>query len=165
MSSTEQESKETKRNPVREVETSDTIQVLTFSLADGEYCVNIDCVAEIVDAPKIRGLPDTDPHVRGITDLRGQTTTIVDPAELLDISHEDIRPDGGQTDNRIIVLDSSTIETETEVGWLVRDVHEVTEITEETLDTESIKNSELFRGLLTDGDEFTIWLDPDEFAA
>ncbi len=165
MSSTEQESDGANRNPARQIGGSGTTQVLTFSLADGAYCVNIECVAEIVDATEIRGLPDTDRHVEGITDLRGQTTTIVDPTELLDISHDEVRPDGGQTDNRIIVLDPSAIGTETNVGWLVEDVHEVREVTEETLDTESINDTELFHGLLTDGDEFTLWLDPDRFTA
>lgn len=163
MSSTEQESDDANRNPTDETGITDTTQVLTFSLADGEYCVNIDCVAEIVDATEIRVLPDTDRHVKGITNLRGQTTTIVDPTEILDISHEEIRPDGGQTANRIIVLDPGAIEAETDMGWLVEDVNEVTEVTEEALDTESITDAKLFHGLLTDGEEFTLWLDPTKF--
>lgn len=140
-------------------------QVLTFTLGDGEYCVPIDYVAEIVDGEQIRSLPETAPHVEGITDLRGETTTIVNPADLLNVDAEALLTDGGRTQSRIIVLDSETLETETETGWLVSDANEVTEVSSEVLDAESVGDSDLLRGLIKDDDGFTLWLDPREFTA
>ncbi|MCU4718704.1 chemotaxis protein CheW [Halapricum hydrolyticum] len=140
-------------------------QVLTFTLGDEDYCVPIDCVAEIVDGEQIRSLPETAPHVEGITDLRGETTTIINPADLLNVDAEALLTDGGQTQSRIIVLDSETLETETETGWLVSDVDEVTEVSDEVLDAESVGDSDLLRGLIKDDDGFTLWLDPHEFTA
>lgn len=144
---------------------ADTTQVLTFSLGEEEFCVGIDYVAEIVDEQEMRSLPDTDPHVEGITDLRGETTTIVDPCELLNIDTEALLTDGGQSDNRIIVLDSETAGTDAPTGWLVSDVDAVMEVEEETLDADPVGDTDLLRGLIKDGDEFTLWLDPHEFTA
>ena len=56
---------------------SDTTQVLTFTLGEAEYCVPIEYVAEIGGGDTVRSVPNTDPHVEGVTDLRGETTTIV----------------------------------------------------------------------------------------
>lgn len=142
----------------------DDTQVLTFTLGEDEYCLPIEYVAEIVDGGSIRALPDSDPHVVGITDLRGQTTTIVDPCERLDVSTEKLLTDGGQAQTRIIVLDSDALETESATGWLVSDVDEVTTVTDETMDAEGIGDTDLLHGLIKNDDEFTLWLNPHAFA-
>ncbi len=41
----------------------------------------------------------------------------------------------------------------------------MTEVTEETLDTDSVGDTDLLRGLITDDDGFTLWLNPLEFTA
>lgn len=143
----------------------DTTQVLTFTLGGEDYCVPIDYVAEIVDEESIRSLPDTAPHVEGITDLRGQTTTIINPAALLDLDTRELLTDGGQAQSRIIVLDSETLGTDGATGWLVSDVDEVTDVDEDVLDAEGVADTDLLRGLITDDDGFTLWLDPHEFTA
>lgn len=143
----------------------DETQVLRFTLADDDYCVPIEYVAEIVDGDSIRSLPGTDPHVVGITDLRGQTTTIVDPCERLDIDTETLLTDGGQTDSRIVVLDSDALGTDGATGWLVSDVDEVTAVPEDTLDAEGIGDTDLLRGIVKNDDGFTLWLDPHSFTA
>lgn len=143
----------------------ETTQVLTFTLGDDEYCVAIDHVAEIVDAQQLRSLPDTDAHVKGITNLRGQTTTIVDPCERLDVNTNELLTDGGETDSRIVVLDSETVGTDSPTGWLVSDVHEVTEVEQEAMDATGVGDTDLLRGLIKDDDGFTLWLDPQEFTA
>lgn len=141
----------------------DDTQVLTFTLGGEDYCVPIEYVAEIVDGGSIRSLPESDPHVVGITDLRGQTTTIVDPCECLDIDSENLLTDGGEVQNRIVVLDSDALGTESATGWLVSDVDEVTTVPEETLDAESVGDTDSLRGLIKNDDGFTLWLDPHAF--
>ena len=115
-------------------------QVLRFTLGDEDYCVPIDYVAEIVDGGQIRSLPDTDPHVVGITDLRGRTTTIVDPCERLDIDTRELLTDGGRTDERIIVFDRDALGTESVTGWLVSAVDEVTTVTDVRIEESSLED-------------------------
>jgi len=143
----------------------DETQVLTFTLGENDYCVPIEYVAETVDGGSIRSLPDTDPHVVGITDLRGQTTCVVDPCERLNIDTAELLTDGGRVDSRIVVLDSDALGTESSTGWLVSDIDEVTTVPDETLDAESVGDTELLRGLIKNDDGFTLWLNPHAFTA
>jgi len=146
---------------------SDTTQVLTFTLGEEEYCVPIEYVAEIVGGDMVRSVPNTDPHVEGVTDLRGETTTIVDPSTLLEVDTGQLLTDGGEATERIIVLDADALGTESPVGWLVEEVRAVNEVASDTLDTSSVTENRFLRGFLKDDadDNFTLWLDPHELTA
>jgi purine-binding chemotaxis protein CheW len=146
---------------------SDHTQVLTFSLGDEEYCVPINYVAEIVGSEQIQPVPNTEPHVEGVTDLRGETTTILDPSTVLSVETEELVTDGGEARNRIVVLDADTLDAESPTGWLVSEVREVIKVTESAIDAESAADSEFLRGFLKDDedDSFTLWLDPHELLA
>ena len=146
---------------------SDTTQVLTFTLGEEEYCVPIEYVAEIVGGDTVRPVPNTDPHVEGVTDLRGETTTIVDPSTLLEVDTGQLLTDGGEATERIIVLDADALGTESPVGWLVEEVRAVNEVASDTLDTSSVTENRFLRGFLKDDadDNFTLWLDPHELTA
>ena len=143
---------------------SDTTQVLTFTLGDEEYCVPIDYVAEIVGGDTVRPIPNTEAHVEGVTDLRGETTTIVDPSTLLEVDTGQLLTDGGEATERIIVLDADALGTESPVGWLVEEVRAVNEVASDALDTGSVTEHPFLRGFLKDDadDNFTLWLDPHE---
>lgn len=145
--------------------TTDETQVLTFTLGDEEYCVDIEYVAEIVDGGEMTPIPNSADHVEGVMDLRDRTTTIVNPCRVLDtegVDAEELMTDGGRTWNRIIVLDPETADTDGVTGWLVSDVEEVAEVSEEEIETGTLGDSGLLRGLVKDEDGFTIWLDPEE---
>lgn len=141
----------------------DETQVLTFTLGEDASCVGIEYVAEIVADQDIRPLPDSDPHVEGVTDLWGQTTTIVNSCDRLNVEADELLTDGGQSRNRIIVLDSDAVGSDTPTGWLVSAVHEVTSVSEETLGADSVDDTDLMHGLISDDESFTLWLDPHEF--
>jgi purine-binding chemotaxis protein CheW len=122
--------------------------VLEFSLGEDRYCVDIAHVDEIVDADEeITSIPNADANVVGVVDLRGQTTTVVDPRVRLDV---DGTPDG----KRIVVLSEHDA-----TGLLVDDVHEVESIDPEDLDESAA--SETTRGVLRRDDRFVVWVDPD----
>lgn len=142
-------------------------QVLIFTLGEEEYCVPIGCIAEIVGSEQIRPVPNTEPHVEGVTDLRGETTTIINPSRLLSVETEGLVTDGGEAKNRIIVLDAETLDADSPTGWLVSDVREVNRVLEDDLDTEAASDSKFLRGLLKDNsdDSFTLWLNPHELTA
>lgn len=64
-------------------------------------------------------------------DLRGQTTTIVNPLVLLEgesLNPEDIVTDGGEEMHRIIVLDEKLVDSDGALGWLVSSVSAVDKI-------------------------------------
>ena len=140
-------------------------QLLTFELEEEEYCVDIDYVAEIVDGQEITSLPNSDSHVEGVTDLRGETTTIVNPCDILDIDSDELLTDGGETQNRIVVLDSESLGSDGATGWVVSAVNEVRTVDKEAVDADNVGEADLLRGLIKDDDEFTIWLNPTEFTA
>lgn len=143
---------------------TESTQVLRFALGDTDYCLPIDYVSEIVDGEDVQSVPNSDPHVEGVADLRGRTTTVVDPSVLLDVDTDELVTDGGQAKNRIIVLDSESLGTDSATSWLVSAVNDVRAVSEDEIDTESASNNELLRGFLKDDDGFTLWVDPHGFS-
>ena len=126
----------------------DETDVLEFSLDDGRYCIDIAHVDEIVDANEdVTSIPNSEDHVVGVVDLRGQTTTVVDPRVKLD--------EAGETEgSRIVVLSEHDA-----TGLLVDDVHEVEAVAEADLDDSAA--SETTRGVIRRDDRFVVWVDPD----
>lgn len=122
--------------------------VLEFSLGDGRYCMDIANVDEIVDADEeITPVPNSEPQVVGVVDLRGQTTTVIDPKVALDV-------DGETTGRRIVVLSGHEGR-----GLLIDDVHQV-----ERVDTDAVDESTATattRGVIRRDERFVVWVDPD----
>jgi hypothetical protein len=71
-------------------------QVLEFSLGEERYCVGIGRVEEIVRAEDLTSLPNSPAQVAGMMDLRGQTTTILDPKRIFEVS-------SGQSSQQVVV--------------------------------------------------------------
>lgn len=140
-------------------------QVLTFTIGDETYCVSIDYVAEIVDGEGITELPDSADHVEGVMNLRENTTTIVNPSTILETKRTELLTDGGHRDHRLVVLDSESVETDSPIGWVVSEVHEVKTIADEVVDTDAIGETDLLRGLISEEEGFTIWSNPSQFVA
>lgn len=125
-----------------------TEQILVFTLGDSQYCVGIDRINEIVEKNELTAIPNAADYVRGVMDLRGETTTIIDPKLVLDT--------GGGTDaDRVIIFGT---DGERPVGWLVDQVHEVADVSEDEI--ESIADDETVRGVIRSEDRFIIWIDP-----
>ncbi|WP_336037660.1 chemotaxis protein CheW [Halobacterium yunchengense] len=122
--------------------------VLEFSLGDDRFCIDIAHVDEIVDATgDVTQIPNADDHVVGVVDLRGETTTVVDPRVRLDV--------GGDADgDRIVVLSEHDA-----TGLLVDDVHEVEGADPDAVDESAA--SATTRGVVRRDDRFVVWVDPD----
>jgi purine-binding chemotaxis protein CheW len=101
-----------------------------------------------VDADEeVTSIPNSEAHVVGVVDLRGETTTVVDPRVHLDES--------GETEGtRIVVLSDHDA-----TGLLVDDVHEVEAVAEADLDESAA--SETTRGVIRRDDRFVVWVEPD----
>ncbi|NIB99353.1 chemotaxis protein CheW [Halobacterium sp. R2-5] len=122
--------------------------VLEFSLGEDRYCIDIAHVDEIVDATEdVTPIPNADAHVVGVVDLRGETTTVVDPRVRLGIN-------GEANGKRIVVLSEHE-----STGLLVDDVHEVESVDPEAIDESAA--SESTRGVVRRDDRFVVWVKPD----
>jgi purine-binding chemotaxis protein CheW len=132
-------------------QTTETEQVLEFCLGDETYCVSIEYVTEIVDMGELTPIPNSPPHVEGVIDLRGNTTSIIDPKVGLGI--------GGELGDRIVIFDSEIFEDDRSVGWAVDSVEEVSDIASEDVDESPVEKDHI-RGLIKRDDEFVVWIDP-----
>lgn len=124
-------------------------QVLEFELGEKAYCVELDLVDEIVNNEnEITAVPNADPEVVGVMDLRGRTTSIVDPRISLELPR-DSEP------KYVIVFDTG----DQPIGWLIEDVSQVSSLNATDLD-ESVSNGSV-NGVFKRDDRFTIWVDPE----
>ncbi|MFB6078462.1 MAG: chemotaxis protein CheW [Halarchaeum sp.] len=127
-------------------------QVLEFGLGEETYCLDISYVDEIVDAGELTTIPNTPRHVEGVMDLRGRTTTIIDPKSLFDITGEGAR-------ERIVVFDTDAVGEQGTVGWIVDDVYQVRTVNPEDVDAATIEDDSV-HGIIKDDDGFVIWVQP-----
>ncbi|MFC7323429.1 MULTISPECIES: chemotaxis protein CheW [Halorubrum] len=129
-------------------------KVLEFGLGDGTYCLDIGVIDEIVDAGELTRIPNSPAHVEGVMDLRGRTTTIVDPKTLFDIAEEGPR-------ERIVVFDDDEIDEGGTVGWMVDEVFQVRDVAPEDVDRGTTVDDEGIRGIVKSDDRFVVWVSPD----
>ena len=107
---------------VREAEGEDmmrsngSIQVVEFVLGDETFAIDLFEVREVVEYTRISALPNSPSYIKGIIDLRGEITTIIDLKARLNI----IGSDRAEEESRIIVLDDNI--TKKKVGIMVDDV-------------------------------------------
>jgi purine-binding chemotaxis protein CheW len=133
-------------------ETVGDVQVLEFRLADRNYCIDIAHVDEIVDKEELTPLPNSEPRVEGVMDLRGTTTTIINPKQVLDL-------EATETGERVVVLESRGDE-DGNVGWLIDAVNQVVSIDTENVDR-SVESGSV-RGIVRQDDGFVVWIKPEE---
>ncbi|AWB27171.1 chemotaxis protein CheW [Halococcoides cellulosivorans] len=135
------------------------VQVLEFGLGTERYCVAIEYVTEIVDVGTVTAVPNAPRYVEGVMDLRGRTTSIVDPTVLLGV-------DGESDPQRIVVFDPETVGEDRAVGWLVDEVYQVLDV--ESGDVEESPawdDSGEISGVVKRENGFLIWVDPQSIHA
>ncbi len=108
--------------------TKGNLQVVEFLLGKERYAVDLYDIREVVEYTTITKLPNTPSYMKGIIDLRGEITTIVD---LKDRLHIHGGSETNEENSRIIVLDEKI--TRAKTGIMVDDVLSVS-----TFDTKDI---------------------------
>jgi purine-binding chemotaxis protein CheW len=98
----------------------DSIQVFEFVLGDEHFAIDLFDVKEVVEYTTITKLPNVSGYVRGIIDLRGEITMIIDLKQRLNIAEENAK---SLESSRIIVLDETIAKSK--IGILVDDVTSV----------------------------------------
>jgi purine-binding chemotaxis protein CheW len=131
-----------------------TTQVLEFGLGAESYCLDIGYIDEIVDAGELTRIPNSPPHVEGVMDLRGRTTSIIDPKTVFDIDDEGDR-------SRIIVFDPETTGDKGAIGWVVDEVYQVVQVTDDDIDETTLADEASIRGIVKRDDRFVVWVEPD----
>jgi purine-binding chemotaxis protein CheW len=129
-----------------------TAQLLEFELGDESYAVDIAHVAEIVDVNDLTVVPNSPRHVEGVMDLRGKTTTIIDPKSVFGI-----RGDGAR--KRIVVFDRERTVDGKSVGWIVDEVEQVLEVDGDDVESSPV-DDDAVRGVIKREDDFVIWVRP-----
>jgi purine-binding chemotaxis protein CheW len=97
-----------------------TLQVVEFVLGNEHFAIDLFDVREVVEYTTITRLPNVADYVRGIIDLRGEITMIVDLRHRLNITDASTK---SLEASRIIVLDDTV--TRSKIGILVDDVTSV----------------------------------------
>lgn len=146
--------------------TIDEVQVVEFILGEDKFAINLFDVREIVESFRITPLPHAASHVKGIIDLRGEITTVIDLKTVLKITN---KASAGQVDSRFIVLDDNV--TNVKTGILVDDVTSVLTVPVSDIDqTPRGDNNTYILGIIkkASGDrddtrkELIIWIDIKE---
>ncbi|MFA6332270.1 MAG: chemotaxis protein CheW [Methanoregula sp.] len=98
----------------------DSIQVVEFVLGNENFAIDLFDVKEVVEYTTITKLPNVPAYVRGIIDLRGEITMIIDLKHRMNITEESSK---SLEASRIIVLDDQIAKSK--LGILVDDVTSV----------------------------------------
>jgi purine-binding chemotaxis protein CheW len=113
------------------------LQVVEFLLGKEHYAVDLFDVREVVEYTSITKLPNTPSYMRGIIDLRGEITTIIDLKERLNILEKSDLP---EENSRIIVLDEKI--TKAKTGIMVDDVLAVSTFERGDIDSTSASGAQ-----------------------
>jgi purine-binding chemotaxis protein CheW len=108
------------------------LQVVEFLLGREHYAIDLFDVREVVEYTTITKLPNTPSYMKGIIDLRGEITTIIDLKERLNILEKSDLP---EENSRIIVLDEKI--TKAKTGIQVDDVLAVSTFERTDIDSTS----------------------------
>ncbi len=141
-----------------------SLQVVEFILGNELFAIDLFDTREVINFTEITSLPNSPLFIKGIIDLRGVITTIIDLKEMMHIGNEAT----GRNKSRIIVLDHTV--SEKMIGVLVDDVLAVTTFTDADIDrdAQSSKNNGCdILGIIRkktrtedkDKNELIIWLD------
>lgn len=104
----------------KNLQKEESIQVVEFLLGSENFAINLFDVKEVVEYTTITKLPNVPTHVRGIIDLRGEITMIIDLKQRLKITEKNAK---SLETSRIIVLDDKIAASK--LGILVDDVTSV----------------------------------------
>ena len=129
------------------------VQVLEFKLGSERYCVDIDFVSEIVDRGSLTRVPNAPHYVDGVMDLRGRTTSIINPKALLGIAEQ-------SESKRIVIFDPGKFEDEAAVGWVVDEVYQVIRVSMDDVEDSPLDDGGPIEGIIKREDGLVMWISP-----
>jgi purine-binding chemotaxis protein CheW len=155
---------QTNERSVEAAAARDTRQVLTFSLGEETYGVDILRVKEIRGWSPVTRIPRSTPAVLGVLNLRGAIVPIIDLRVRFALREADFTPI-----TVIIVLSLHTDDGQRECGIVVDSVKDVADINPDNVRPAPSMNagdtSEFIEGITTCDDKMLILLDADKLVA
>lgn len=137
---------------------TDIRQFMTFKLGDELFAIDVAQVREVLELSQITKVPEAPPYMRGVVNVRGQVTPVVDLRIRFGL------PLGADTVNMRIIVMELDIDGETTVlGGIADSVHEVIELEPANISPPpriAMRwRSEFIEGMGHRGDDFIIILD------
>jgi purine-binding chemotaxis protein CheW len=143
---------------------TEILQFVEFVLGTEYFAINLFNIKEVITSSDITPLPNSPVYIKGIMDLRGTITTIVDLRDLLNLTSQTKQ----KKRSRIIILDPKT--TNKSVGVLVDDVYSVS--THQSSDIEHDDSSNSGKNILgvirknqNNSHKLIVWLDIEKICA
>ena len=139
---------------------TETVQYLTFKLADEIFALDVAKVREILEYTSITKVPQTPEFMRGVINLRGSVVPVIDMRLKFGMSTTE------QTINTCIIVVEVTLDGDTTVlGALADSVQEVVEMEPESIEPAphigTRLNTEFIKGMGKHEDQFVMILDID----
>ena len=139
-------------------------QVLTFTLGDETYGVDILRVQEIRGWSPVTRIPQAPSHVLGVLNLRGSIVPIVDLRMRFNLQRAEYTPL-----TVIIVLSLRTESGQRECGIVVDNVNDVVDVATETIrpspEMGGARTSEFIEGIATHDEQMLILLNAENLAS
>lgn len=106
---------------------------ISFLLNENTYCINLEYVKEFLKNISITKIPCNFDYIVGITVLRGDFVTIINTKKFIGLNEEVDNKKYSEDKNNIIIVEISDYK----VGFLVDDIHNIINIPEELIKTNS----------------------------
>ena len=139
----------------------DSLQYLTFELADEEYGIDILSVQEIKGWTQVTRIPNTLEYMRGVLNLRGTIVPIIDMRMRFNLENTEYTPT-----TVVIVLSVKSETGERVIGIVVDAVSDVLNVTpenmKETPDFGSSVDTQFISGLASIDENMVMLLDVDK---
>jgi purine-binding chemotaxis protein CheW len=140
---------------------TETVQYLTFKLADEIFALDVAKVREILEYTSITKVPQTPEFMRGVINLRGSVVPVIDMRLKFGMSTTE------QTINTCIIVVEVTLDGDTTVlGALADSVQEVVEMEPELIEPAphigTRLNTDFIKGMGKHEDQFVMILDIDK---
>jgi len=137
---------------------TETGQFMTFKLGDELFAISVGRVREVLEMAKIARVPSAPAYMRGVVNVRGQSTPVVDLRMKFGL------PTTADTvHTRIIVMELNLDGEPTVLGGVADSVHEVIELEPANVSPPpriAMRwRSEFIQGMGRRGDDFIIVLD------
>lgn len=139
---------------------TETVQYLTFKLADEIFALDVAKVREILEYTNITKIPQTPEFMRGVINLRGSVVPVIDMRLKFGLSATE------QTINTCIIVAEVTLDGDTTVlGALADSVQEVVEMEPEQIEPAphigTRLNTAFIKGMGKHEEHFVMILDID----
>ena len=137
---------------------TETRQYMTFKLGDELFAIDVAQVREVLEVSKITKVPTAPDYMRGLVNVRGQATPVVDLRLRFGLAR------GADTvHTRIIVMELDLDGEAAVLGGIADSVHEVIELEPANIDPPpriAMRwRTEFIQGMGKRGDDFIIILD------